>query len=267
GGQIAGLGRADGGERPLAVARQRRRHLRLHAGLDDHHFRALAESAHERGRAGAGHLEARGRYVLRLHRGGGVEHHDHLAGALPHHGRDRTRQRQGQREQRQELEQEQRIAVQALEERRRLTVAQRGAPEQEARHRSIAAADLQEVEQHQRDGQREQRQCKRSEEAHATTRPRSWARTNGSTGESEVMRWEPNSLVRPNGSTRSRYWRRRSRYARTASPSIESSRVWPVSLSIRRRSPASSGFISSGASTWTRCTSKRRSRSARTPAS
>src|SRR6516225_10217131 len=32
---------------------------------------------------------------------------------------------------------------------------------------------------------------------------------------------------------------------------------------MRRRSPASSGFISSGASTWTRCTSKRRSRSAR----
>src|SRR5262249_19812461 len=86
-------------------------------------------------------------------------------------------------------------------------------------------------------GQREQRQCKRSEEAHATTRPRSWARTNGSTGESEVMRWEPMCLVRRYGSTRPRYWRRRLRYARTGAPAVERPRTWLVSLSKERQVP------------------------------
>ena len=47
----------------------------------------------------------------------------------------------------------------------------------------------------------------------------------------------------------------------------EAVRTAPVSLSIRRRSPPSVGFISSGSTRCTRCTSKRRSSSARTPRS
>ena len=90
--------------------------------------------------------------------------------------------------QREDLEDEQRVPLQALEERRRLAIAEGGVPQQEARDPALAAADLQEVEQDQRQRQREGREGQRREKAHPSIRPRSWATTNASTGVSVITR-------------------------------------------------------------------------------
>ena len=202
--QVTGLRGPDGRQRPLTVTGERRRHLRLHPGLDDHHLGALAEAAHEGRGARLRHIEPRGRDIARLHRRRGVQHDDDFSRALAHDRRHRPGQRQGERQEGQELEQQQRVAVEPLEERRGFTVVHRGVPQEQARHGSLAPPDLEEVEQHQGHGQGEERQGERSEKAHTRTRPRSWARTNSSTGASDETRWYPISLVRQNVSTRSR---------------------------------------------------------------
>ena len=188
-GQVARVGRADGGQRPVVIARERRAHRGLHAGLDHHHLGRLAQASHELHGIGARHVEARGRHVAGLHRGRDVEHDDDLAGALAHHGDHRPRQRQRQRQQGQDLEDQQRVALQPLEERRGLAVADDGLPQQQARHPALAPADLEEVEQDQRQRQPEDREGKRREEAHPRIRPRSWATTKASTGVSVTTRW------------------------------------------------------------------------------
>jgi hypothetical protein len=78
---------------------------------------------------------------------------------MPHHGDDGAGERQGQRQQREQLQDEQRVALQPLEERRRLPVPPARLPQEQARHHPFAAADLEEVEEHQRQGQGEQ--CER----------------------------------------------------------------------------------------------------------
>ena len=188
--QVAGVGAADRRQRPVAVARQRRGHGRLHAGLDHHDLGALAQPAHQRRppppRATSNREGDTSRAFIEAD---SVEDDHDLAGALAHHGGDGTRQRQREREQREDLEDQQRIALQALEERGRLAVAQRRLPQQQARHPPLAPAHLEEVEEHQRQRQREGRERERGEEAHPSTRPRSWATTNASTGVSVTTRW------------------------------------------------------------------------------
>jgi hypothetical protein len=187
--EITRLGGADGGERPFAIARQSRRHLRLHARLDHHDLGALAETAHERRGSRARHFEARGGDVARLHRRRRVQDDDDLAGALAHDRGNGPGQRERQRQKREELQEHQRIAMEPLEEGGGFTVAHRGVPQEQARHRPLAPAHLEEVEQDQRNRQREEGQRDGCQEAHATTRPRSWASTNSSIGTSEAIRW------------------------------------------------------------------------------
>ena len=188
-GQVARVGGTDGRQRTVVVARERGRHRGLHPGLDHHHLGRLAQAAHELGCFAASDVEARRRDVVRLHRGGEVEDDHHLACALAHHRGHRPRHRQRERQQREDLEDQQRVALQPLEEGRRLTVAQDRLPQQEARHPPLAAADLEEVEQDQRQGQPEDREGQRGEEAHPRIRPRSCATTKASTGVSVMTRW------------------------------------------------------------------------------
>src|SRR6266550_1938874 len=122
-------------------------------------------------RMAARDVEAGGRDVGRLHRSGGVEHDDDLARAVPHERHGRARQRHGEGEERQELEDQQRVALEPLEERGRLPVAERRIPQEQARHTLLAAADLEEVEEDERQRQREQRERERREETHTRRRP------------------------------------------------------------------------------------------------
>src|SRR2546428_2316855 len=155
-------------------------------------------------------VEARRTDVVRLHRRRGIEHHHDLAGALAHHRGGRPRQRDGQREEGEDLEDQQRIALEALKERRRLAVAQRRIPQEQARHPPLAPADLEEIEQDERQDERREGEREGREEAHTSSRPRICASTNSSTGVSVVTRWYPISWVRLNVSARSRNCRRRS---------------------------------------------------------
>src|SRR5213080_399498 len=193
-----------------AIAPERGGHLRLDARLDDHHLGALAEAPHELDRLCPRDVEARRTDVVRLHRRRGIEHHHDLAGALAHHRGGRPRQRDGQREEGEDLEDQQRIALEPLKERRRLAVAQRRIPQEQARHPPLAPADLEEIEQDERQDERREGKREGREEAHTSSRPRICASTNSSTGVSVVTRWYPISWVRLNVSARSRNCRRRS---------------------------------------------------------
>jgi hypothetical protein len=77
---------------------------------------------------------------------------------------------------------------QSLEERGGLAVAEQRLPQQQARHRLLAAPDLQEVQQDDRQGERERRERQGTEKAHDRINPRSWARTNSSADISVVVR-------------------------------------------------------------------------------
>ena len=180
---------ADRGQRPLAVARERRGDSRLDTRLDHHDLGALAEAPDEAERLAARDVEAGGRDVGRLHRSGGVEHDDDLARSVPHERHGRARQRHGEGEERQELEDQQRVALEPLEERGRLPVAERRIPQEQARHTLLAAADLEEVEEDERQRQREQRERERREETHTRRRPLTCESTKSCTGVSVVTRW------------------------------------------------------------------------------
>src|SRR5437867_2509425 len=130
--------------------------------------------------------------------------------ALAHHRGGRPRQRDGQREEGEDLEDQQRIVLEPLKERRRLAVAQRRIPQEQARHPPLAPADLEEIEQDERQDERREGEREGREEAHTSSRPRICASTNSSTGVSVVTRWYPISWVRLNVSARSRNCRRRS---------------------------------------------------------
>ena len=96
----------------------------------------------------------------------------------------------GQGEQGEDLEDEQRVALQPLEEGRGLAVAQGGVPEQQARHRHLAAPHLEEVQEEQRARESAgQEQGERTQEAHDSRSPLSWRSTNSSTGVSVTTRW------------------------------------------------------------------------------
>jgi hypothetical protein len=179
----------DGRERAVTVATERGRHVRLHAGLDDHDLGTLAEAPHERRGLPARRFESRRRDVARLHRRGGIKEDDDLARPLAADGYHGPRQRHRQRDECQELQDQQRIALQALEERGRFAIAQLGAPQQEARHAALTPAHLEEVQEH--EGRRDAEHCERErrQEAHATIRPRSCATTNSSTDVSVLTRW------------------------------------------------------------------------------
>src|SRR5207249_1356627 len=83
----------------------------------------------------------------------------------------------------------------------RLAVAQRRIPQEQARHPPLAPANLEEIEQDEREDQRRESERERREEAHTSRRPRICASTNSSTGVSVVTRWYPISWVRLNVST------------------------------------------------------------------
>ena len=187
--KVPGLRLADGGQGELAVTSERGGDLRLDARLDDHHLGALAQAPHELGRLRPRDVEPRGTDVARLHGRRGVEHDHDLAGAIAHQGDGRPGQRDGQRDEGQDLKDQQRIALEPLEERRRLAVAQRRIPQEQARHPPLAPADLEEVEQDERQGQRHKGERERREEAHTSRRPRIWESTNSSAGVSPVTRW------------------------------------------------------------------------------
>src|SRR5213076_1283001 len=178
----------------------------LDARLDHHDLGALAQPPDEPRGLRPRNVEARGTDIARLHGRRGVEHQHGLAGAVARHRDGRPRERDGQREEDQE-----RIALEPLEERGRLAVAERRIPQEQARHPSLAPTDLEEIEQDERQDQRREGKRKRREEAHTSRRPRIWESTNSSTGASTVTRWYPISCVRLNVSTRSRNRRRRSR--------------------------------------------------------
>jgi hypothetical protein len=161
----------DGGQRPVAVAPEGGHDVGLHARLDHHHLGALAEPPHHRSRLRPRRLEARGTDVTRLHRRGRVEHHDHLARPFADDGHHRAREGDAERHQREDLEDQQRVALQALEEGRGLAVAQLGAPQHEARHRSLAPAHLEEVEEDERQREAQGGERERRQEIHATTLP------------------------------------------------------------------------------------------------
>ena len=82
-----------------------------------------------------------------------------------------------------------RIALQPLEERRGLTIAEARLPQQQARHRALAPPHFQEVQQDERQRQTEQGQRERRQETHAWTRPFNCDSTNSSTGVSVITRW------------------------------------------------------------------------------
>ena len=187
--QVARARGVDGRQRAVAVASERGGDVRLHARLDHHDLGALAQTTHERQRVGTRGFEARRRHVARLHRRRGVENDDDFSRPLPGDGDDGPRQGDGQGDEREQLQDQQRIALQALEECRGLAVAQLGAPEHEARHAVFAPAHLEEVQEHERRGDAEDGEGERRQEAHATTRPRSCATTNSSTGVSVLTRW------------------------------------------------------------------------------
>ena len=187
--QVAGPRRGERRERARPVAAQRGGDARLDARLDHHHLGALAQAPDELGRLPARDLEARRRDVPRAHRGRGVEHDHHLARPVAHDRGDRARECHGEREQREDLEDQERVALQPLEERRGLAVAQSGRPQQQARHGLLAPPHLQEVQEDERQGQREERERQRREEAHTSTRPRSAPSTNSAGGVSVTTRW------------------------------------------------------------------------------
>src|SRR5205823_12263644 len=122
-------------------------------------------------------------------RGAGTDHA--LAGPTAHQGEGRPGQRDGQRDEGQDLKDQQRIALEPLEERGRLAVAQRRIPQEQARHPPLAPADLEEVEQDERQDQRREGKRKRREEAHTSRRPRTWESRNSSTGASTATRGSP----------------------------------------------------------------------------
>ena len=137
--EIAGLRRANGPERPLAVARHRGRHLRLHAGLDHHDLGAFAEPAHEPGRAGPRASNREGETSCAFIDAEVSRTTTTLRAPCPMTVTTGRARASGQREERQELEEEQGVAVQPLEERRGLAVADRGAPQKQARRPSARA--------------------------------------------------------------------------------------------------------------------------------
>ena len=165
---VVRLGAGQRGGRPVVVAAQRGADARVDAGLDDDHLGAETEPVDQRPGLLLRQREARGRHVGGLHRRRGVEHHDDLPRPVAEDGRGRPRQRQRQREQREELQDEERVALEALEGGRGLAVARRRLPQQDARHRALAASDLQEVEEQQRRRQREERERERRQEGHAS---------------------------------------------------------------------------------------------------
>ena len=188
-GEVPGLRLGDRGQGALAVAPERGGNLGLDARLDHHDLGALAQPPDEPRGLRPRNVEARGTDIARLHGRRGVEHQHGLAGAVARHRDGRPRERDGQREEGQDLEDQERIALEPLEERGRLAVAERRIPQEQARHPSLAPTDLEEIEQHQRDGQGEERERERGEKAHATTRPRNCDRTKSSTELSDVKRW------------------------------------------------------------------------------
>ncbi len=187
--QVARARGTNGRERAVTVAPEGGGDVRLHTRLDDHDLGTLAEPPHERGGLGPRRVEPRRRDVARLHRRRGVEDDHDLARALAGDRHHRPRQREGQRQKGQQLQDQQRVALQTLEERRGLAVAQLGAPEHEARDPALAPPHLEEVEEDERRRHTEDGKGERGEEAHATTRPRSCATTNSSTGVSVLTRW------------------------------------------------------------------------------
>ncbi len=186
--QVARLGGADRGERALAVAAEGGRDLGLDARLDDHHLGALGEPAHEGHRLRPRGLEARRRDVPGLHGRGRVEHDDDLARPVAHDRDRRAREGQGERQERQDLEDQQRIALEPLEERGRLAVAERRIPQEQTRHPPLPAADLEEVEEDERQREPEEGERERREEAHTVRRSRICESTNSSTDVSTVTR-------------------------------------------------------------------------------
>src|SRR6266436_1994156 len=127
---------------------------RLNRGLDDHHLRARPQPAHDVESLALGANEARGRDVGRLHRSRRVEHDHDALRPVPHDRDGGTGEGQGQGEEGEQLQDQERVALLALEERRRLAIAQGRIPEEEAGHRSLAPPHLEEVQEHERDGQR-----------------------------------------------------------------------------------------------------------------
>src|SRR5207245_7081945 len=115
-------------------------------------------------------------------------------------------------------------ALQTLEEGGGLSVAERRLPQEEARQQALAAAHLEEVEEHQRERQGEQAEGQGREEVHESSSPRSCARRKSSIGASVLTRRYPISRPWQNVSTRSRNACRRSRYPRSAARSVVVSR-------------------------------------------
>ena len=167
-----GRGRAANGRQCLVpLVAEGRQHARLDGSLDDHHLGARPEPAHEVESQALAANEAGGRDVGRLHRGRRVEDDDDALGAVPHDRDGGAGQSQGEGEQREELQDQQRVALEALEEGRGLAIAQRRIPEEEARHRRLATPHLEEVQEHERDGQRTDQQREGREKAHARRSP------------------------------------------------------------------------------------------------
>ena len=186
--QVVRARRPDRVERAIAVAAHRRRHERLHARFDHHHLGAFGQPAYERGRLRLRALEPGRRDVGRFHRRRVVEDDDDLSRAVAEHGDRGPSEGDREREQGQELQDEERIALQPLEEGRGLAIAQRRRPQEQARHPTLAAPHLQEVQHHERQREREEQERERREERHASTSPFSCASTNASTGVSVITR-------------------------------------------------------------------------------
>ena len=74
-------------------------------------------------------------------------------------------------EQSEELEDEQRVALETLEEGRRLAIAESRVPEEETGHRGLTPPHLEEIQEHERYGERTDEQGEGREQAHARRSP------------------------------------------------------------------------------------------------
>ncbi len=132
------------------LARERRHDPRLDASLDQHHLGAFTEPSEEGERLALSLNEARRPHVGGLHGRRAIEDDRDALGALAHDRHRGACERHGQRQQREDLQQEQRVALQALEEGRRLAITERGVPQEQARDPHLAAPHLEEIEEEQR---------------------------------------------------------------------------------------------------------------------
>ena len=188
-GQIVTLQTADPRGHLVVIAGEGHDDARLDAGLDHHDLGALAEPAQQTERFALRLDEPRRPDIRGLHGRRAVHDDRHPLVALPRHRDRRPREGRRQGEQGEDLEDEQRIALQPLKEGRGLAVPQGGIPEQQARHRHLAAPHLEEIQEEQRDGEPSQGEGERTQKAHDSRSPLSWRSTNSSTGVSVTTRW------------------------------------------------------------------------------